>query len=126
MNGSGFAVWVARITGVVFVALGLWAFLDARSFFDSVAVFPPFNAHFLHDVGAFQIGLGAVLLLATVRTDALFVTLAGVAIGNAVHLLSHVMDADLGGKPATDIPFFAVLTVLLAAAAASRRRTVEG
>jgi hypothetical protein len=30
----------------------------------SVATYPPFNEHLLHDIGAFNLGLGATLLLA--------------------------------------------------------------
>jgi hypothetical protein len=29
-----------------------------HSFYDNVATFEPYNRHFLHDIGAFTIGLG--------------------------------------------------------------------
>lgn len=117
-----FARGVAATAGGLFVILGVWAFLAPRSFFDTLAVFPPYNAHFLHDIGGFQIGLGAVLLFALVFADSLRATLWGVAAGNFVHLVSHIMDTDLGGNPATDIGFFALLTVVLVAAALDRGR----
>jgi hypothetical protein len=110
-----FPVFVAGVVGVLFVALGLWAFAAPQSFFDTTATFEPYNAHFLHDIGAFMLGLGATLLLATRMTD-------GLGVGNAFHLLSHIMDTDLGGKPATDIPFFVVIAVALFAAAWLRTR----
>ena len=115
-----FPVIVAGVVGVTFVVLGLWAFAAPQSFFDTIATFEPYNAHFLHDVGAFMLGLGATLLLATRMTDGLGVALWGASVGNAFHLLSHIMDTDLGGKPATDIPFFAVIALVLLAAAWSR------
>jgi hypothetical protein len=40
--------------------------VDPRSFFTALAAFEPYNQHFIQDIGAFQIGLGAVLLLAGV------------------------------------------------------------
>jgi hypothetical protein len=48
----------------VFLVFGAWAFADPESFFDEVATFEPYNQHLIQDVGAFQIGLGAVLLIA--------------------------------------------------------------
>jgi hypothetical protein len=48
---------------------GAWAFVFPRSFYDHVATFEPYNRDFLHDIGAFTIGLGAVMLLALVLED---------------------------------------------------------
>ena len=119
---------VATVGGVSFVGLGLWAMVAPQSFFDVVATFEPYNQHFLQDVGAFQIGLGAVLLLALRQPalSGLAVALLGVGIGNAAHTVSHVLGIDLGGKPATDIPFFAVLTVALLWAGWSASRQTAG
>ena len=123
--GHRFPRVVAMVGGVGFVALGVWAMVDPRSFFDAVAAFEPYNQHFLQDIGAFQIGLGAVLLLASlpVRADGLAVALLGVGVGAALHAVSHVVGRDLGGTPETDIPVFAVLAVLLLAAGGFRWRS---
>ncbi|CAA9546050.1 MAG: hypothetical protein AVDCRST_MAG88-410 [uncultured Thermomicrobiales bacterium] len=119
---------VAILGGVGLVALGAWAMIEPRSFFDALATFEPYNQHFLQDIGAFQAGLGAVLLLASVpaRADGLAVALIGVGAGAALHAVSHVVGRDLGGTPATDIPSFAALAVLLLAAGGFRRRHVRG
>lgn len=115
---------VATLAGAVLVGVGLSAFIAPRPFYDAVATFPPYNEHFLRDVGAFNVGLGAVLLLAVRWTDALFVVLAGNAVGAALHAGSHVVDADVSG-PAT--PILTVLfAVVLALAAAWRRREGAG
>ena len=116
-----FPVLMALAGGVFFVGIGLWAFADPSSFFDRLAVFPPYNEHFLHDAGAFQIGLGATLLLATVWKDALGVALGGTAIGGAFHTLAHVIDDDLGGKD-SDPWLLGLLALALAVAALARRR----
>ena len=109
---------VAIVGGVGFIALGVWAMVDPRSFFEALATFEPYNQHFLQDVGAFQIGLGVVLLLAGVplRADGLTVALVGVGVGAALHTVSHVVGRDLGGTPERDIPLFAAMAVLLLAA----------
>ena len=119
---------VAIIGGVGFVALGLWAMVAPRSFFDALATFEPYNRHFLQDIGAFQVGLGVVLLLASLpgRTDGLAVALVGVGVGAALHTVSHIVGRDLGGTPETDIPVFAGFAVLLLAAGAVRWRHARG
>ena len=101
----------------VFVAFGLWAFLDAQSFFDELAEFEPYNEHFIHDIGAFQVGIGATLALALwKRSDAIFATLGGAGIGSAFHTFAHILDDDLGGMDSD--PFvFGLLTLILLAAA---------
>lgn len=115
---------VAVVGGVAFVAFGLWALIAPRSFFDALATFEPYNRHFLHDIGAFQVGLGAVLLLAAFprRIDGLAAALLGVGIGGLLHTLAHVLDADLGGTPATDIPSLGLLALALLVAGVVRWR----
>ena len=123
------ASWVPRAValggGLAFLFFGAWAIPEPTSFFETVAQFEPYNQHFVQDVGAFQIGLGAVLLLAAVasRADALAVALHGSAIGAAFHTASHVIGMNLGGNPATDIPTFGVLAIVLLAAGTLRWRS---
>lgn len=111
---------VAAFVGAATAALGLWAMAAPQSFFDTVATFEPYNQHLLQDIGAFQLGLGAVLLLALTGRDVLSVALLGVGIGSAAHTVSHIIGIDLGGRPASDIPLFAVVSVLLMAAGLAR------
>jgi len=115
---------IAIGAGAFFVLAGIMAMASPRSFFDSFATFEPYNQHFVQDIGAFQIGLGAVLLLAAFsqRADALSAALIGVGIGSAAHVVSHVGGHDLGGKPATDIPMFIIVSILLLAAGIARLR----
>jgi hypothetical protein len=129
---SALAYWapraVAIVGGVGFVALGVWALAAPRSFFEALATFEPYNRHFLQDIGAFQVGLGTVLLLAglTVRADALAVALLGVGVGAALHAVSHIVGHDLGGRPETDIPFFGTVAALLLVTGWIRWRHVRG
>jgi len=111
---------IVVLVGVYLVGFGLWAFLSRASFYDSIAVFPPYNQHFIHDLGAFQVGLGAAMLLTQVWGDALLVVLAGNAVGATIHFAAHV--TDLGGRPATDLPFLGGLALLLVVGSALRYR----
>ena len=112
----------ARAVGVAgaasFVGFGVWAMAVPRSFFERVATFEPYNQHLIQDIGAFQIGLSSVLLLAVGFPGAgpLAVALLGTGIGAAAHVVSHVVGRDLGGRPEVDIPVFAVVAALLVAA----------
>lgn len=112
--------WLAAAAGAFFALSGLWAMVAPESFFDNAAPFDPYNQHFLQDIGAFQIGLGAVLLLAWFGSGkgALAVALLGTGVGSAAHLASHLIGLDLGGRPASDIPLFVVSTLLLLGAGA--------
>lgn len=120
----GFPKMVAAIGSVSFLALGLWAMAAPRAFFDSLARFEPYNQHFVQDIGAFQIGLGAVLLLATMgRADPLATGLLGVGAGSTAHVVSHVIGRDLGGKPARDLALFAIFSAVLLLAGWIQRDT---
>lgn len=100
---------------------GLWAFFAPRSFFDTVATFPPYNVHLIHDIGAFTIGLGAVLVFALLGYNALRGALLGVGVGSAVHVLSHVVDYQIKPEP-MDIVGLTVITLVTFAAAFGMER----
>jgi hypothetical protein len=113
-------LWLSAFGAVFFLSLGLWAFLDAKSFFDELADFPPYNPHFIHDIGAFHAGLGAVLALALLfPRDGVLVALGGVGSGAVLHFITHVRDHDLGGSD-SDTILLGILGLLMLAGAAWR------
>lgn len=113
---------IALLGAAFFIGPGLWAFFDPESFFDELATFEPYNEHLIHDIGAFQIGIGVTLAAAVwKRGDALFVALGGAGVGSAFHTVAHFMDDDLGGKD-SDLFVFGLVTVVLLAGAALRLR----
>jgi len=90
-----------------------------RSFARFVAF--PYHEHFLHDLGAFQVGIGVTLLLALAWRDAPTVALAGFLVANTLHAVSHAVDLGLGGR-ASDPWAIGVLSLLAAAALVVRVR----
>lgn len=86
----------ATVCGLAMAAFGMWA-LGWPVSFAALIDFPPYNAHLLHDVGAFQIGIGATLLLALVCPDALTAALGGFVVAGTLHTLNHCLDLPLGG-----------------------------
>jgi MYXO-CTERM domain-containing protein len=105
------------------LGLGLWAFLDPTSFSGFVD-FAPYNEHLIHDAGAFQLGIGAALLVALWWPDGLVVALTGFAVASGLHTVSHAIDRHLGGHDG-DVPSLGLLTLVALAAitARIRRRT---
>jgi PPOX class probable F420-dependent enzyme len=93
-----YLVAVTALVGAATAGIGIWCLIDPASFADVVQF--PEHQHFLHDVGAFQLGLGVTLLLALIWSDALATALAGFIVANTVHTVNHVMDLDLGGSAA--------------------------
>ena len=115
---------VAAVGALFFLGSGLWAMIGPESFFDAAARFEPYNQHFIQDIGAFMIGLGAVLALAAAvrRVDGLAVALLGAGAGSAAHVVSHIVGHDRGGNPEVDIPLLSLLSVVLLAGGFMRAR----
>jgi hypothetical protein len=120
MTADRFARAVAGLAAAFWIVFGIWAFVDPSSFAHRIADFKPYNEHLFHDVGSFQIGLGAGLVLALLRWNSLAAALGGTAVGSVLHEISHIMDKDKGGKD-TDPIGLGILAVLAVAAAIAAR-----
>ncbi len=123
-SGSGraahaYVVALTVLAGAGMAAAGVWSLAAPRSFADAVDF--PYNEHFLHDLGAFQLGIGATLLLAVAWRDGLALALAGFLVANTVHAVNHAADLDLGGHD-FDPWGLAALSLLVAVALAMRLR----
>jgi hypothetical protein len=112
------------VLALISIGAGLWASIDPRSFYLDAATYPPYNRHFIHDIGAFQLGLGTCLALSLVAADVLGVVLAGNAVANVAHFIAHVADRDLGGN-ASDPVTFGILAALFVALAVLRWRATS-
>ena len=115
-----YLVWAraaAALLGLTYLVLGIWAFAAPDSFYDSIAPFPPGNAHFLRDAGAFQIGIGLVALACAAAPAGNRPVMAAVAATTGLHVAAHVIDIEAGGSPAFDIASLSLMTAVAAAAA---------
>jgi hypothetical protein len=105
---------VVAAFGLFTVVLGVWALVAPVSFFDNIGHFEPYNRHFLHDVGAFQIGLGAAAIFALVwRGDAMLAVLGGVAAGATAHEIAHIADSGIGGRDSDPYTLGLIAAVLV-------------
>ena len=97
--GSWVVSVAVAVCGAAMLIFGIWPLLLPRSF-AALIDYPPYNEHLLHDVGAFQIGIGAALVATWFSRDAVTVALAGFVVGSGLHVVSHIVDQDRGGHPA--------------------------
>jgi uncharacterized membrane protein len=104
---------LAAAVGLFYTFTGAWSFLFPTGFYSTVASFTPYNLHLLHDLGAFQVGLGIVLLAAAATDRGLVPALVGVLAASVLHLIAHLLDIRLGGHPATDLPALTVIAAVL-------------
>jgi hypothetical protein len=117
--GQAYVATILGVAGASMLAAGIWAGAAPRSFARFVDF--PYHEHFLHDLGAFQIGIGTTLLLALAWRDAATVALAGFLVANTLHAVSHAIDLDVGGR-ASDPYAIGALSLLSAAALVLRAR----
>lgn len=117
---------MALLAGVFMLSFGLWALIDARSFYDQIATYPEYNAHLLHDIGAFQAGLGVALIVGPFATHPLTVALLGGSAGFVLHAIAHIIDRDLGGRSSDPVVLsvFALLVVAATAVHLAQQRRV--
>jgi hypothetical protein len=117
--GRSYVATILAVAGASMLATGVWAGAAPRSFARFVDF--PYHEHFLHDLGAFQLGLGVTLLGALAWRDAPTVALTGFLVANTLHAVSHAVDLDLGGH-ASDPYAIGALSLLAAAALVLRVR----
>jgi hypothetical protein len=110
---GNFTRLLVGIAAVLLLGTGFWAMLSPESFYAAIATYPPFNRHFVHDIGVFQLGLGASLALALIVSDALLVALGANAVAASAHFVSHAIDRDLGGQPSDPLTIGLFALVLL-------------
>jgi PPOX class probable F420-dependent enzyme len=112
-RGRRFVLAVTLLTGLFMTTAGVAALL-APSWFADATGFPR-HTHFVHDAGAFQLGIGVTLLLAPICHDGLALALTGFLVANTTHAVNHAVDLDLGGR-SSDPWGLAALSLLTAAA----------
>jgi hypothetical protein len=109
-----FVTIAAIVVGGFMLIFGVWSLLFPRSF-DAFIDFPPYNEHLLHDVGAFQIGIGVSVLLSLMWSDSIGVALVGFIVAGAIHSINHTLDRHLGGHPLDQWELAGLVVVALAA-----------
>ncbi|WP_211370340.1 PPOX class F420-dependent oxidoreductase [Nonomuraea turkmeniaca] len=114
-----FTTAVLVAAGALSLAAGVWTLVSPRSFADFAGF--GYNEHFIHDIGAFNLGIGATLLLAAAWADAAAVALAGFFVASTAHTVNHIVDLQIGGH-SRDPWILAGISVLVLVALVMRMR----
>jgi hypothetical protein len=88
---------VVVVAALSMLITGVWMRIDPASFARWANW--PNHVHFLHDAGAFQIGIGMTMLFALWWRDVIAVVLAGFVVANTLHAINHFFDRDGGSPP---------------------------
>lgn len=89
---------IVAVAGAASLLTGVVQLLAPQWFFDNIGFYPPFNRHYVGDLGSVILPMGIGLLIAA-RDPAAHRLLIGVAAAaSSVHVLNHLYD-DLGAAP---------------------------
>lgn len=122
-GGGRLLVVVATVlASLAMLGPGVWAWMDPSSFAAATNWAP--HRHFLHDAGAFQIGIGLTLLSSLWWRDAITVVLVGFTVTNTLHAVNHLIDLPLGGRW-TDTCALGLVSVVAALGLAARLRLLR-
>ena len=97
-------------TGFALLAVPEW-------FYENIGHFPPYNRHFLGDVGAFTLPLGLGLLLAARAPGRHRLFIGVVALASVIHPLNHLYDDWHAGAWSAEHFLVETLPLLLVATA---------
>jgi hypothetical protein len=90
---SSWAQGVVFVTGLGYLLVGLTQLIAPFWFFEEIGNFPPFNRHYVGDLGSFTLPLGLGLLLAARDLKRQWLLLGVVTLISLLHALNHVYDA---------------------------------
>ena len=87
--------WQTLVTGVAglgYLLTGLTQLFAPRWFFDTIGPFPPFNRHYMGDLGAFILAVGVGLLAASPAPARHRMLVGCAALASVLHVLNHLYD----------------------------------
>ena len=73
-------------------AIGAFMVLSPSTFYAEVAGYPPYNDHFIRDIGTYNLAYAAAFLAAAARPAWRIPVLTLVAIQYTLHVVNHIWD----------------------------------
>lgn len=95
----GFVRAVCIAAGLLYVVTGGVMLLAPEWFFQNVGNFPPFNRHYIGDLGSFNLPLGIALLWAARNPSQHRLVIALGALASLIHALNHAYDDVIAQTP---------------------------
>ncbi|HLF27119.1 MAG TPA: hypothetical protein VJG32_12340 [Anaerolineae bacterium] len=114
------------IAGAVYLFTGVFLMFAPAWFFDTFGKFPPFNRHYMGDLGSFLLPLGIGLLVAAGEPRRYRGLIGVAAVGSLIHAGNHLYaDLTAGQIPPyflqTTLPLLVLASLLIVAWIGLRR-----
>ena len=87
--------WVL-FAGIMYSLVGIALLIAPNWFFLNIGTFPPFNRHYMGDLGSFLLPIAVGLIIASRQPQRHMLLIAVIAAGNILHALNHIHDAIIG------------------------------
>jgi hypothetical protein len=93
MKANRFAQKATFSAGLIYLFVAISMMAAPRWFFDNIGHFPPFNRHYMGDLGAFLLPLAVGLIIAA-RDPFRYRMVLGIgAVASVIHTFNHAYDA---------------------------------
>jgi hypothetical protein len=90
---------VVLVGGIFYTFIGLALLFAPTWFFNTIGTFPPFNRHYMGDLGSFILPMGIGLIIASRNPARHWGLIGAVVAANLFHAINHVYDAIIGNQP---------------------------
>ncbi len=90
---------VVLVGGMMYTFIGLALIFAPTWFFETIGNFPPFNRHYMGDLGSFTLPIGIGLVIASRDPARHWGLIGAVVAANLFHAVNHLYDAIIGHQP---------------------------
>jgi hypothetical protein len=90
---------VVLLGGMFYLLIGISMLVQPEWFFENAGTFPPYNRHYLGDLGSFLLPLGAGLIIASQDPARYRVLISIGAAGSIIHSFNHWYEVTSGAYP---------------------------
>lgn len=91
--------WILLIGGLFYTLVGLAQLFAPLWFYTHIGLYPPFNRHYMGDLGSFTLPIGIALMLAARDPLQQRLLVGAVAGGSVLHSLNHLYDDLFSAAP---------------------------
>jgi len=102
MNTKNEQTWVRAIvliSGIFYTLVGIALLFAPTWFFENIGTFPPFNRHYMGDLGSFTLPMGIGLIFASTNPAGHLSIIYVALVGSLIHTINHIYEAIIDHEP---------------------------
>jgi len=102
MNTKKLQPWARAmilINGIFYIIVAIALLFAPTWFFENIGHFPPFNRHYMGDLGSFILPMGIGLVIASKEPIRNMLVINAVLGASLIHIVNHVYDAIIDHEP---------------------------